>query len=81
MMPARVRRIEIVSVLFLLVAYAQSLLAADGPAKPSASDRYPLGLTLLVLERDLTSKDYATILETMIPTDLEAEWKRVATDR
>jgi hypothetical protein len=78
-MPACVSRICIIVVLCPLLAHQQSLPAADEPAQPSASEPYPLGLTLRVLERDLTSKDYAVVLETMIPTDLEAEWKRVAT--
>ena len=43
------------------------------------ADPYPLGLHLRVLERDLESKDYRDVLATMIPTDLEQEWKRVAT--
>ncbi|HEY2249593.1 MAG TPA: PQQ-binding-like beta-propeller repeat protein [Planctomycetaceae bacterium] len=53
--------------------------AADELDKDGDSGPYPLGLSLRLLERDLSSKDYAVVLETMIPTDLEAEWKRVAT--
>ena len=33
----------------------------------------------LDLERDLSNPDYRTVLATMIPTDLAAEWQRVAT--
>jgi outer membrane protein assembly factor BamB len=47
--------------------------------KPSANDSYPLSTELTVLERDLTSGDYRAVLATMIPTDLEAEWQRIAT--
>src|SRR5438876_10966403 len=78
-MHASVFRIHVLCALCVLLAHTQALPAADDAAKPATSDPYPLGLTLRVLERDLTSKDYAVVLETMIPTDLEAEWKRVAT--
>jgi outer membrane protein assembly factor BamB len=40
---------------------------------------YPLSLQLAELERDLASADYAAVVKTMIPTDLAAEWQRVAT--
>ena len=40
---------------------------------------YPFGLELQVLARDLTSKEYHAVLETMIPTDLAAEWLRIGT--
>jgi outer membrane protein assembly factor BamB len=58
------------------------LLAAAAPAPAvaqEATDPYPLGLELRVLARDLTSDEYHEVLETMIPTDLAAEWQRVAT--
>jgi len=45
----------------------------------AAADDYPLSLQLQVLERDLTSPDYLDVLRLMIPTDLAAEWQRVAT--
>ena len=32
-----------------------------------------------MLERDLASADYHAIVQKMIPTDLAAEWQRVAT--
>ncbi len=47
--------------------------AADTPEK------YPLTTELKVLERDLSNSDYRTVLATMIPTDLAAEWQRIAT--
>ncbi|MEX2286965.1 MAG: PQQ-binding-like beta-propeller repeat protein [Planctomycetaceae bacterium] len=43
------------------------------------ADAHPLGLELQVLARDLTDGDYHAVLETMIPTDLAAEWLRVGT--
>ena len=49
------------------------------PAKPQGDDPYPFDLLLSVLERDLTSPEYRAVVDTMIPTDLAAEWKRVAT--
>ena len=78
-MPLSARRIHLLCALCLLLSQPQFLPAGAEPAKPSSSDPYPLGLSLRLLERDLTSQDYAIVLETMIPTDLEAEWKRVAT--
>lgn len=44
-----------------------------------AADAYDFSLPLQTLERDLTSEDYRAVLATMIPTDLRAEWQRVAT--
>lgn len=71
-------------VLALLVLGAIALEAplparGEEPASPAAT-AYPLGTSLQVLERDLTSPEYLEVLETMIPTDLAAEWKRVATE-
>lgn len=50
-----------------------------GPPFAQTAEQFPLGRSLQVLERDLTSPEYAEVLDTMIPTDLAAEWKRVAT--
>lgn len=58
------------------------LFGADTPsAAPAdtAKDANALSRSLAVLERDLTSRDYLDVLSTMIPTDLAAEWQRVAT--
>jgi hypothetical protein len=49
------------------------------PAVVIAADPYPFSLPLRTLEADLTSADYHAVLATMIPTDLRAEWQRVAT--
>jgi len=45
----------------------------------ASQDPYPLSHQLRTLEQDLTSADYKAVLGTMIPTDLDAEWLRVAT--
>jgi hypothetical protein len=52
--------------------------AKDGTRTRGGND-YPLSTELAILERDLTSADYRAVVATMIPTDLEAEWQRVAT--
>ena len=52
-----------------------SLAAVTG----GRAEEFPLSLQLEVLERDLTSPEYHAVLKTMIPTDLAAEWQRVAT--
>lgn len=44
-----------------------------------ADEPYPHSRQLETLSHDLTSRDYHTVLATMIPTDLRAEWQRVAT--
>lgn len=56
--------------IFLVICIGSVLHAAE-PAEFS--------LPLKTLERDLTSEDYHSVLATMIPTDLRAEWQRVAT--
>jgi outer membrane protein assembly factor BamB len=53
--------------------------AANAAKREDATDKYPLSTELKVLERDLSNPDYRTVLATMIPTDLAAEWQRVAT--
>ncbi len=59
--------------LALITTVAGRAAAADPPDKDSLSTE------LKVLERDLTNPDYRTVLATMIPTDLAAEWQRIAT--
>src|SRR5438874_3509708 len=58
-----------------LVAFVVAMVAAA----TARTEDYPLSLQLEVLERDLASSDYQAVLKTMIPTDLAAEWQRVAT--
>ena len=53
--------------------------SGETATKTTGAAAYPLSTELAVLERDLTSSDYRAVLATMIPTDLEAEWQRVAT--
>jgi outer membrane protein assembly factor BamB len=63
----------------LVGMWVEAAPCGETTAKPSSANPYPLSTELAVLERDLTSPDYRTVLGTMIPTDLEAEWQRVAT--
>lgn len=56
---------------FGVLLFVSSLALAD--------DTGDFSLPLQTLERDLTSADYRAVLATMIPTDLRAEWQRVAT--
>lgn len=57
-----------------------ALLIIGNLALASADDdANRFSLPLQTLKRDLTSEDYRAVLATMIPTDLRAEWQRVAT--
>ncbi len=56
----------------ILAIVTSAVTFADEP-----DEKYPLDFEQAVLERDLTSPDYQKVLETMIPTDLAAEWQRV----
>lgn len=73
------RAVWIVSLVIVGSIAALAAFGSDNGTKPSAADPYPLSTELAVLERDLTSGDYRAVLATMIPTDLAAEWQRVAT--
>ena len=53
-----------------------SILAVTACVQPQP---YPLSLSSQTLERDIESPEYREVLATMIPTDLAAEWLRVAT--
>lgn len=55
------------------------LVVAVAPIAAASAEEHSLSLELEVLERDLASADYQAVLKTMIPTDLAAEWQRVAT--
>jgi outer membrane protein assembly factor BamB len=68
-----------VGIVVCLARFAAIAAAGDASTKPAEAVQYPLSKELAVLERDLTSGDYRAVLATMIPTDLEAEWQRVAT--
>jgi len=63
--------------LFLCTAIVLTWQLATSGALRAAE--YPLSLPLENLEKDLSSPDYLAVLKTMIPTDLAAEWQRVAT--
>lgn len=80
MMPPR----TILPVIAVLCLLAGSAPGADNESFDAArlearSKEFPFDDELRVLARDLTSADYRRVLDTMIPTDLEAEWQRVAT--
>ncbi|MDA0833114.1 MAG: PQQ-binding-like beta-propeller repeat protein [Planctomycetota bacterium] len=55
-----------------------SLFVSVVVADDKSEEEFPLHREQAVLERDLNSEDYQRVLETMIPTDLAAEWQRVA---
>lgn len=67
---------KLLPALLVLGLGTTTLVAQETPRGP---DAYPLSLPLQTLERDLKSDDYREVLGTMIPTDLAAEWQRVAT--
>lgn len=71
---ARVSFLPVLISEILFCFFADTVLVGQEKGEP-----YPLGTALRVLERDLTSKEYAAVLATMIPTDLAAEWKRIGT--
>jgi len=65
-------------ILFFCLAAPRAF--GDGSAtQADTPEKYPLSTELKVLDRDLSNPDYRTVLATMIPTDLAAEWQRVAT--
>lgn len=57
-----------------MLAFALAVLALA-----SQDDPHAFSLQLRTLEKDVTGTEYAKVVEAMIPTDLEAEWQRVAT--
>src|SRR6188508_2127033 len=59
--------------------FALALLVALVACPRAGGEDYPLSLQLEVLERDLANPDYLALVQKMIPTDLRAEWQRVAT--
>src|SRR5690349_22030883 len=57
---------------------AQILCAQDLATWEARSKDYPFGIELRLLAHDVGDEDYLRVLGTMIPTDLAAEWLRVA---
>ncbi len=51
----------------------------ESTIEQSQGDPYPLSQQLRQIEKDLASAEYQAVVAAMIPTDLEAEWQRVAT--
>lgn len=73
-------RFRMMMVLLLANFVPPSHSLADAAASLQArSKEYPFDDELRVLAEDLASPIYRRVLDTMIPTDLEAEWQRVAT--
>lgn len=54
-------------------------LAATVALSTETENNHPLGIQLRVLAQDVVSPDYRAIVKGMIRTDLQEEWKRVAT--
>ena len=64
----------------LLLLQAAVVLIAVGESKAqNTEEAYPFGIQLRVLAQDVVSPNYREIVRTMITTDLQEEWKRVAT--
>jgi outer membrane protein assembly factor BamB len=55
------------------------LILVLGSPAAAQEDPYPLSLPLRTIEKDLALPDYRTVVDAMIPTDLEAEWQRIGT--
>lgn len=81
-MAVRRRACDFVWPAVCFVVCCAAAVAADPPVNPgdAKSDSAKISQALTVLERDLTNRDYLDVLATMIPTDLAAEWQRVATE-
>ncbi len=80
------RAIFYVGVVIAAITLASIVSVRSSGAEPVAapvvgsSASTAISQSLSVLERDVTSSDYLEVLATMIPTDLAAEWQRVATE-
>ncbi len=65
--------------LWIVCTLAVAFAGRGASLQGQDQDEFPFGNQLQVLAQDLESSDYRDVLETMIFTDLAAEWKRVAT--
>ena len=63
----------------LLLPAAGVLIAVGALQAQNAEEAYPFGIQLRVLAQDVVSPNYREIVRTMLTTDLQEEWKRVAT--
>ena len=79
MLTNHVPRMAIRSIMFCAISCVASIALLSADDASQENDRLQLSLRLQQLEADLTDPDYAAIVETMIVTDLAAEWERVAT--
>jgi outer membrane protein assembly factor BamB len=64
---------------FMLVTVIVDVLMISALYAQTTADPYPFGPQLQVLAQDLRNQGYLDIVKTMISTDLQQEWKRVAT--
>lgn len=63
----------------ILLQAAELLIAVSASKAQNTEEAYPFGIQLRVLAQDVVSRDYQEIVQTMLTTDLQEEWKRVAT--
>lgn len=71
------RRLRLFVVVVILGSW-RPLSAQDLATWEARSKDYPFGIELRLVARDVGDEDYLRVLATMIPTDLAAEWRRVA---
>lgn len=67
------------STTLLLLQAAVVLVAVSASKAQNTEEAYPFGIQLRVLAQDVVSRNYREIVRTMLTTELQEEWKRVAT--
>src|SRR5206468_2463731 len=72
------RSLALALLLGSLLAPSCSAPRSAAPSAPPAKDPYPLGLEMVLLERDASSEEYRRLLRAMITNDLNAEWQRTS---
>jgi hypothetical protein len=55
------------------------LFAVSASKAQNTEEAYPFGIQLRVLAQDVVNRNYQEIVRTMLTTELQEEWKRVAT--
>jgi outer membrane protein assembly factor BamB len=76
---SRTRKVAGWSGAFLLLLAAGVLISVSTSTVQVTEEDYPFGIQLRVLAQDVVSPEYQEIVKAMIRTDLQEEWKRVAT--